>query len=68
MVRAPLWPFLFLWTPWFWYYPSPNVLNGSLPQQRVAGCGRPASVIGVLLFILILIAAIMDPYFWIFYL
>ena len=68
MVRAPLWPFLFLWTPWFWYRPNPYVLNGTLPQQRVADWGGPFSVIGVLLFILILIGAILDPYYWIFYL
>ena len=68
MVRAPLWPFLFLWTPWFWYYPNPNVLNGRLPQQPAARVGGLASLLGVGVFIFILIIAILDPYYWIYYL
>ena len=68
MVRAPLWPLFFLWTPWFWYRPNPYVLNGTLPQQPAARVGGFASLIGVLLFIFILIVAIMDPFYWIFYL
>ena len=67
MVRAPLWPFLFLWTPWFWYYPSPYVLNGRLPQQRAARYGGAASWFSIIIFIAILILGIYDPlWFWFF--
>ena len=64
MVRAPLWPFLLLWTPWFWYRPNPYVLNGTLPQQRVARYGGGASVFGFIIFFFILFVGFYDPYWW----
>lgn len=64
MVRAPLWPFLFLWTPWFWYRPSPYVLNGRLPQQRAASYGLGASWFAVFIFFFIFFVGFYDPYWW----
>lgn len=66
MVRAPLWPFFFLWSPWYWYYPSPYVLNGRLPQQKAARYGGgPASWLGILIFFIILFGGwFYDPYWW----
>lgn len=65
MVRAPLWPFFFLWSPWYWYYPSPYVLNGRFPEQKAARWGGRASWFGILIFFIILFGGwFYDPYWW----